>query len=326
MLSQVLNAVFVVAAGIFAALAMYWLLDRLFNLFPGDWPDRLRPFAYLLPAFSAITLYLLYPTVLTLYYSFMNASSKKFVGIDNYVTLFGQKAFQQAFINTLLWVLAVPAVTVAMGLAVAVLVDKLQPRSEKLAKTLIFMPMAISAVGAATVWRFMYASNPPTQDQVGLLNAIVTGFGGDPIAWMQQTTLHFNSFLLMVTFMWGQVGYAMVLLSAAVKAVPTDTLEAGRIDGANEPQIFRRIVVPQIMPTVITVFVTVTIGTMKVFDIVYVMTNGNFNTSVVGLEFFNQLFTNFNNGLASAIVVLLMVAIIPVMVYQVRHFRMEESS
>lgn len=326
MLSQVLNAVFVVAAGIFAALAMYWLLDRLFNLFPGDWPDRLRPFAYLLPAFSAITLYLLYPTVLTLYYSFMNASSKNFVGIDNYVTLFGQKAFQQAFINTLLWVLAVPAVTVAMGLAVAVLVDKLQPRSEKLAKTLIFMPMAISAVGAATVWRFMYASNPPTQDQVGLLNAIVTGFGGDPIAWMQQTTLHFNSFLLMVTFMWGQVGYAMVLLSAAVKAVPTDTLEAGRIDGANEPQIFRRIVVPQIMPTVITVFVTVTIGTMKVFDIVYVMTNGNFNTSVVGLEFFNQLFTNFNNGLASAIVVLLMVAIIPVMVYQVRHFRMEESS
>ena len=185
--------------------------------------------------------------------------------------------------------------------------------------------MAISMVGAATVWRFVYASNPEGETQIGLLNGIWTALGGSPVAWLQQSQFHLNSLLLMVILLWAQVGFSMVLLSAAVKGVPTETLEAARIDGANERQTFFKVVVPQIKGTIITVFITVTIGVMKIFDIVYVTTNGNFNTNVVGNEFYNQLTTNFNNGAAASIVVMLMIAVIPIMIYQVRHFRAEEA-
>jgi alpha-glucoside transport system permease protein len=185
--------------------------------------------------------------------------------------------------------------------------------------------MAISMVGAATIWRFVYEARPAGQPQIGLQNAIVAALGFDPVVWLQQERFHLNSFWLMVILIWAQVGFSMVLLSAAVKGVPTETLEAARIDGATERQAFFRVVVPQIWPTVTVVFITVLIGVMKVFDVVYVMTNGNFNTNVIGLEFYNQLFTNGNAGYAAAIVVMLMVAIIPVMIYQVRQFRAQEA-
>ena len=159
-----------------------------------------------------------------------------------------------------------------------------------------------------------------------MLNGIWTAFGFDPVAWLQQSNLHLNSILLMVVLLWAQVGFSMVLLSAAVKGVPGDTLEAARIDGATERQIFFQVVVPQIKGTIITVFITVTIAVMKIFDIVYVMTNGNFNTNVLGNEFFNQLNTNFNYGTSSAIVVMLMLAVVPIMIYQVRHFKAEEAN
>ncbi|HMC96808.1 MAG TPA: sugar ABC transporter permease, partial [Flavobacteriales bacterium] len=185
--------------------------------------------------------------------------------------------------------------------------------------------MAISMVGAGTVWRLLYAYRPEGRDQIGLQNAIVVGLGGHPVAWLEQSQFHLNSIFLMIMLLWAQVGFSMVLLSAAIKGVPVDTLEAARIDGANEPQIFFRVVVPQIRGTIITVFVTTLIATMKIFDIVYVMTNGNFNTNVLGNEFFNQLFTNFNYGSAAAIVVMLMIVIIPIMWYQIRHFKAEEA-
>lgn len=186
--------------------------------------------------------------------------------------------------------------------------------------------MAISAIGAATVWNFVYETRPEGQPQIGLLNAIVTAFGHAPVAWLEQSQFHFNSFMLMVVLLWAQVGFSMVLLSSAVKGVPVDTLEAARIDGANEWQIFFRVVIPQIKGTIITVFITVLITVMKIFDIIYVMTNGNFNTNVVGNEFYNQFSTYFNNGTASAIVVMLMIAVIPIMIYQVRHFKAEEAA
>ena len=173
------------------------------------------------------------------------------------------------------------------------------------------MPMAISMVGAAVVWGLVYDYRPPGRPQVGILNGIVDAFGGDPIAWLQENTLHFNSFLLMVMLLWMNVGFAMVLLSAAVKGVPTETLEAARIDGAGERQVYFRVVLPQIKGTIITVFITVLIGVMKVFDIVFVMTNGNFNTNVIGNEFYLQFFNNNNQGAAAAIVVMLMLAIDP---------------
>jgi len=223
------------------------------------------------------------------------------------------------------WIIVAPLAAILIGLFVATLVDRLSPRGEKSAKTIIFFPLAISVVGAGTVWRLMYAYAPPGQPQIGLQNAIVTAFGFDPVAWLTIRTFYLNTLLLIVMFLWLQVGFSMVLLSAAIKGVPTDTLEAGRVDGASERQIFRRIVVPQIMPTVVTVYVTVMIGVMKLFDVVYVMTNGNFNTNVMATEFFNQLFTNFNAGAAAAIVVMLMIAVIPVMIFQVIQFRRQEA-
>jgi alpha-glucoside transport system permease protein len=324
-LIKLINTLLTVLAGVGAALVLFWVLNKLAELLPNKWEDRIKPYAYILPAFAAISIYLLYPAVQTLIYSFANADSTKFIGFDNYTKLLGNSGFQKTLINTLIWIAVAPLAAVVLGLFVAVLVDRLRATGEKTAKTIIFLPMAISAVGAATVWKFIYTSKPPGQPQIGIQNAIVTKLGFDPVPWLEKNTLHINTFLLIVMFLWSQVGFSMVLLSAAIKAVPTDTLEAARIDGANERQIFRRVVVPQIMTTVITVYVTVAIGVMKLFDIVYVMTNGNFNTNVLASEFFNQLFSNFNNGAAAAIVVMLMVAVIPIMVYQVRQFRAMES-
>ena len=322
---KAITALLTVLAGVGIALVLYWLLNKLAELLPGRWEDRVKPFLYILPAYVAITIYLLYPAVATAINSFKDSASVEWVGFDNYTKLLQTSAFQQTLFNTLLWIIIVPAVTVVVGLAVAVLADRLGPRAEKYSKTIIFLPMAISMVGAATVWRFVYASNPEGETQIGLLNGVWTAFGGSPVAWLQQSQFHLNSLLLMVILLWAQVGFSMVLLSAAVKSVPTETLEAARIDGANERQTFFKVVVPQIKGTIITVFITVTIGVMKIFDIVYVTTNGNFNTNVVGNEFYNQLTTNFNNGAAASIVVMLMIAVIPVMVYQVRHFRAEEA-
>lgn len=319
-------AVLTVLIGIGAALLLFWLLNKLAEMLPSKWEERLKPFFYILPAYLAVITYLIYPAIQTIVDSFRDSTSTNWVGFENYTRLLASTGFRSTLFNTLLWIIIVPAATVILGLAVATLADRLAPKSEKLAKTIIFMPMAISMVGAATIWRFVYAAMPEGQTQIGLLNAAWTSMGGSPVAWLQQNTAHLNSLLLMVVLLWSQVGFSMVLLSAAVKGVPGDTLEAARIDGATERQIFFQVVVPQIKGTIITVFITVTISVMKIFDIVYVLTNGNFNTNVVGNEFFNQLNTNFNNGAASAIVVMLMLAVVPIMWYQVRHFKEEEAN
>lgn len=329
MLAKVTTAILTVLAGVGAAVILYWILNKLAELLPAKWEERLKPYFYILPAYAAITIFLIYPTLQTVVFSFktkVGFPAETWVGIQNYQDLLGSDAFRQTLLNTLLWIVVVPTATVVIGLAVAVLADRLRTRTENTVKTLIFMPMAISLVGAGAVWSLIYDYRPAGTPQVGIQNAIVTALGGEPVAWLQESTLRLNSFLLMIMLLWAQVGFAMVLLSAAVKGVPVDTLEAARIDGANERQIFFQVVVPQIWPTVITVFITVLIGVMKVFDIVYVMTNGNFNTNVVANEFYLQFFNNNNKGAAAAIVVMLVIAIIPVMAYQVRNFRAEEAN
>jgi alpha-glucoside transport system permease protein len=323
---RLINALLAIVGGVGAALLLYWILNKLVESLPGKWEERLKPWVFIGPAVAAIGLFLVYPAIRTFILSFANAQSTAWVGLENYTDLLGSEAFRQTLYNTLLWIAVVPAVTVALGLGVAVLADRLGPRSEKLSKSIIFLPMAISGVGQATIWRFIYEARPEGEPQIGLQNAVWTALGFDPVAWLQVDTLHFNSFLLMIILIWAQVGFSMVLLSAAVKGVPVDTLEAARIDGANERQIFFRVIIPQIWATVITVFITVLISVMKIFDVVYVMTNGNFNTDVIAVNFFNELFRNGNNGRASAIVVMLMIAVLPVIIYQVRHFRAEEAA
>lgn len=322
---KLINALIAVVAGVAGALVLYWVLNKVVERLPGRLEDRVKPWVYIGPAVLLVGLFLIYPAVRTLILSFANSTSTGWVGTKNYTSLLGSSSFRMVLGNTLLWMLIVPTMSVAIGLVVAVLADRLRPRGEKLSKSLIFMPMAISMVGASAIWQIIYQAQPAGSKQTGLLNAIWTGFGGDPQSWLQFNQFKINSLLLMVIMIWLQAGFAMVLLSAAIKGVPVDTIEAGRIDGANEVEIFFRIVVPQIWPTVITVFVTVLIGVMKVFDIVYVMTGGNFDTDIVGNRFFTELFTNGNNGNAAAIVVMLMVAITPFMVYQVRQFRKQET-
>jgi alpha-glucoside transport system permease protein len=323
---KIVNALLAIIGGIGGAMLLYWLLNKLAESLPGRWEDRVKPWMFAGPAILAIGVYLIYPAVVTLQYSFANETSEAYVGFNNYVELLTDVSFLQVLFNNLLWIIIVPAMTVALGLGVAVLADRLNPRGEKLSKTFIFLPMAISMVGAATIWRSIYEYKPAGDPQVGLLNAIAGLFGKGPYFWYQIDTLHLNSLFLMIILIWTQVGYSMVLLSSAIKGVPEDTVEAGRIDGAGERRIFFSIVVPQIWPTVITVFITVLIGVMKVFDVVYVTTNGAYNTDVIGRRFYDEMFTQGNNGYASAIVVILMIAIIPVLIYQVRHFRAEEAN
>jgi alpha-glucoside transport system permease protein len=323
---RLINALLAIVGGVGAALLLYWILNKLVEMLPITWEERLKPWVFIGPAVAAIGLFLVYPAIRTFILSFANAQSTAWVGTENYTDLLGSSDFRQTLYNTLLWIAVVPAVTVALGLGVAVLADRLGPQSEKLSKSIIFLPMAISGVGQATIWRFIYEARPEGEAQIGLQNAVWTALGFDPVAWLQVDTLRLNSLLLMIILIWAQVGFSMVLLSAAVKGVPIDTLEAARIDGANERQIFFRVIVPQIWATVITVFITVLISVMKIFDVVYVMTNGNFNTDVIAVRFFNELFRNGNNGRASAIVVMLMIAVLPVIIYQVRHFRAEEAA
>jgi alpha-glucoside transport system permease protein len=323
---KVANAVLAIIGGIGGAIIIFWILNKLAESLKGRWEDRVKPWMFAGPAILAIAVYLIYPAIVTLQYSFANEDSTAYVGLGNYKDLLTDNSFLQVLLNNILWIIIVPAMTVVLGLGVAVLADRLRPRGEKSAKTFIFLPMAISMVGAATIWRTVYDYQPEGAPQTGILNAILAYFNKGPVFWYGESTLHLNSLLLMIILIWTMVGYSMVLLSAAIKGVPEDTIEAGRIDGAGERRIFFNIIVPQIWPTVITVFITVLIGVMKVFDVVYVTTNGAYNTDVIGRRFYDELYTQGNNGYASAIVVILMIAIVPVLIYQVRHFRAEEAA
>ena len=314
-----------ILAGVGGAMLLFYFLNMMVEGLPQRIEGALKPYVFVLPAVLFITLFLIYPTIQTIIYSFANSDSTGWVGFANYSDVLGDDAFRETIFNNVLWILIVPAVTVAMGLAVAVLADKLSPTWEKVAKSIIFLPMAISFVGAATIWRFVYDKSTGSE-QVGLFNGILVALGVEPVSWLQTEAWNFNDMLLMLILVWLQVGFSMVLLSAAIKSVPEETLEAARIDGANETQTFFRVVVPQIKGTLITVFITVLILVMKVFDVVYVMTNGQFGTNVIGLEFFKQIFQFDNAGVASTIVVILMIAVIPVLIYQVKHFREEEAA
>ena len=226
--------------GVGGALLLFWTLNRVAEMLPERAEQNVKPYLYIAPALLAIVIYLIYPAVLSVINSFKDNFSRNWVGLKNYQDLLGAHDFRQTLFNTLLWIIIVPAVTVAVGLLIAVLSDRLQPRGEKLTKTIIFLPMAISLIGAATVWRFVYAANPQGEAQIGLFNAIIGKLGAAPINWLGSSTGHFNSLLLMLILLWSQTGFSMVLLSAAVKGVPGDTLEAARIDGAGDRSCCRR--------------------------------------------------------------------------------------
>jgi alpha-glucoside transport system permease protein len=321
--SRLVIAVLALIAGVGGAALFYYFLNMMVEGLPERLSHATMPYAYLMPAIAAIGLMLFYPTIQTIHYSFANSDSTEYVGLENYRQIFQDDEFWLSITNNILWLVVVPAVTVAIGTIVAVLADKLSQTGEKISKSMIFLPMAISFVGASAIWLLVYQFDSGNT-QTGLLNAVWTALGGDPQAWLSISTARLNSFLMMVILIWLQVGFAMILLSSAIKGVPEETLEAARIDGASELKIFFQVVIPQIRGTIITVFITVLILVLKVFDIVYVLKNGLDRTNVIANLFFQELFAGGEAGRASAIVVVLLIAVLPVLFYQVRHFREEE--
>jgi alpha-glucoside transport system permease protein len=285
--------------------------------------NQLFAWIWIAPAALFVLIFLVYPTIQTIIWSFENASSSEFVGLKNYVSIFTNPALLEVLRNNVFWLFLATAGTVILGLIIAVLADRV--RAESVLKATIFVPMALSFVAASVIWGFVYAYQPPGQPQVGVLNAIVTATGHDPVGWL--TNSPGNDVALMVIYIWMWTGFCMVILSAALKGVPAEILEAARCDGASEVRIFFSIIVPMISPTILVVATTMVINVLKIFDVVYTLTGGNYGTNVVAMEFYNQLFNSDlgNFGLGSALAVLLLLAIIPVMIVNVRRFRRQEA-
>jgi len=281
----------------------------------------LTPWLYLAPTLVILLVYLVYPVFNTIYLSLLSKNSTEFVGLANYAFAFTNPDMVVSFRNNLLWLVLATLATVTLGLIIAVLTDRVP--YESLAKSAIFLPMAISFVAAGVIWKFVYAFRPAGQEQIGLLNAALSlNPNWQPVAWLVNENT--NNLALIVVYVWIWTGFCMVILSAALKGIPTEILEAARVDGANEFQVFWRIILPMISPTVAVVATTMVINILKVFDIVYVMTNGNFNTDVIANQMYRQMF-NFNHfGRASAIAIILLGAIVPVMLFNIRRFQQEE--
>src|SRR5699024_1574630 len=263
------------------------------------------------PAFLLLGLGLIYPAGRTIMMSFMDRRSDVWVGLENYQWVFTNPDSLQGFINTFLWVMLVPAVSTIVGLVYAILVDG--ARLEKVAKSLLFMPMAISFVGAGIIWKFVYEYRGAAQEQIGLLNAIITSLGFEPVRFLQDSP--WNTFFLIAVMIWIQAGFAMVLLSAAIKAIPSDIVEAARLDGVNPWQMFAQITVPSVRPTLVVVLTTIIIATLKIFDIPRTMTGARFDTQVLANLMYDQSFTFGNNGIGSALAVMIFVLVIPVVVF-----------
>ena len=290
-----------------------WVVERL----PGAWKGRVLPFVFVGPAIAILAFYLLVPAILTVINSFRDATGANWIGLDNYLYAFTNPDMVTAIRNNVLWLILGTGLSTGLGLAIAVLADR--SRLDRVVKILIFLPMAISFVGAAIIWRFVFSYQPEGQPQIGLLNGILSMFGIAPQSWL--TVEPFNTIFIIIILVWGQTGFAMVILAAALKGVPDEMLEAGRIDGATEWQVFQRIIVPTIWPTVVTVATTIAILTLKIFDIVATMTGGNFGTNVIATLQYKQMFTFFDYGRGSSLAVILLVAVTPVMWYNLRQFR-----
>ena len=296
---------------------------------------RLIPWLWLLPTLFFIGMFLLYPVIDTIRISFMNRDSTAYVGVDNYQYVFANSATQTALLNNVLWLVLFTTLALGLGLVFAVLTGRV--RYESVAKAAIFIPMAISFVAAAVIWRFMYAYRPDGFTQIGLINAIGTGVGLEPVAWLVEqqlpytgqllpSPLHSNNFALVAVGVWMWTGFAMVVLSAGLKGISTEVIEAARVDGASEWQIFWRIILPILGPTIAVVGTTLVIQALKKFDMVWVMTAGNFGTDVVATLMFKQMFNFRHFGRASALAVILLAAILPIMLITIRRFRAQEET
>jgi alpha-glucoside transport system permease protein len=333
MAGQLVSAVGVMVAGVFACAAYYWLSDRFLSvIFPVGQKDivsasrnlnrraAVRPWLFVGPALFLLIVYLVYPVIATIILSVHDRTGMNFVGLDNYRWAFFDSGFRQSIFNNLLWLAVVPAACTFFGLVIAVMTDRIWWGN--IAKSIVFMPMAISFVGASVIWKFIYEYRGSGEPQIGLLNAIAALFGADPQVWI--AIPFWNNFFLMLILIWIQTGFAMVILSAALRGIPEETIEAAVIDGANGWQIFWKIMVPQIWGTIAVVWTTITILVLKVFDIVLTMTNGQWNTMVLANLMFDWMFRGGGDSGRSAVIALvIMAAVTPIMIWNIRQANRE---
>lgn len=332
-MAQLISALLVMCIGVFACALYFYganvLLDyclpakrRSYDVIARNLRIRnaIRPWLFIGPALLALGLYFIYPIIDSVRLSLFDRSGSEFVGIANYYWLFSSTEFFESFKNNMLWLIVVPTLATFFGLIIATMTDRIWWGN--IAKSLIFMPMAISFIGASIIWKFIYDYRSGDDAQIGLLNAIVVFFGGEPVAWI--TVPFWNNFFLMVILIWVQTGFAMVILSAALRGIPEETIEAAVLDGANGIQIFFRIMVPQIWGTIAVVWTTITILVLKVFDIVLAMTNGQWNTQVLANQMFDWMFRGGgDSGRGAVIAIVIMVLVIPIMVWNIRRANAE---
>ncbi len=312
----------IVVVGVPAVMVGYVaLVEALMNLLPEKFRGGVRPWLWVAPALLLLAFYLVYPAIHTIYLSFFDANSTHYVGLSNYAYIFSDRSMLIVLRNNILWLVLFTGLTVTFGLLIAVLFDRIS--YESAAKALIFLPMAISFVAAGVIWKLMYDYQPAGAAQTGTLNALVTSVGMQPVPWLIDQKSNNPALIWVGIWMW--TGFGMVILSAGLKGIPSEILEAARVDGATEFQILRGVIIPMLGSTIAVVATTMVITALKAFDIIYVMTNGNFNTDVIANRMYKEMFNFFNFGHASAIAVILLLAIIPVMLVNIRRFRAQEA-
>ncbi len=324
-MSEFLSASIPKFTSFLSALAFFFIvLGVLFIIAGRANGKKARPIAlviFLGPALVLLLAGLIIPAIRTFLFSFMNPDSNEWIGFDNYYWMTQDPNIRTIMVNTILWILVVPIFTAALGLLLAIMLDRI--KHESIPKSLLFMPMAISFVGASIIFKFVYEYNEPDEVQIGLLSTIVEFLGGTPQDWMLSKPL--NTFLLMIIYVWTQMGFGMVILSAAIKAVPSDIVEASSLDGASGWRLFRNITFPMIKGTFIVVLATGVVGALKVFDIVRTMTGGNFSTNVLANEMYSQVFVQFDTGKGSALAIVLFLLVTPILIYNIQSLRKERA-
>ena len=309
-----------VGLGLAVFAAVIGLILFLADKAPKRAKDVVQLVVFLAPAIILLAVGLIYPAIRTSILAFSNKAGD-LIGLDNFVWIFTQPDAVRVVINTLIWVVCVPLISTIVGLSYAIFIDR--SRGEKFFKALVFMPMAISFVGAGIIWRFLYDYRPAEREQIGLLNQIVIWLGGEPVKWLQTEPV--NTFLLIIVMIWIQTGFAMVILSAAIKGIPTEQVEAAQLDGTNAWQRFTNVTLPGIRSSIVVVVTTISIATLKVFDIVRTMTAGNFDTSVIANEMYTQAFRANEPGRGAALALVLFVLVLPIVIYNVRVLRKQKE-
>lgn len=334
-MSPAIQALLTIMVGVSACVGYFymsnWVLDKI--IFPArganigrniNRANAIRPWLFLFPALFFLAVYLVLPVFETLRISMSERAGGQFywVGLENYSRMLGEPKFREAMLNNMLWLIVVPALSTAFGLLAAQLTDRISWGN--IAKSLIFMPMAISFVGASVIWKLAYDARPIEQEQIGVLNALYLFFGGETShTWL--TIPFWNNFFLMVVLIWIQTGFAMVILSAALRGIPEETVEAAIVDGAGPWRVFFRIKVPQIKSTILVVWTTITITVLKVFDIVYAMTNGQWQTQVLANYMFDKITRASDWGVGSASAIVIMLLVLPILIWNIRQSIGERS-